>query len=177
MRSAATLALLVQGQLATNNVVIGVATVTGILFGLRTIISMFAAPISGSLSDRLGNRWGVIIGALIIGAIGMLLLVRSEPVIILLGICFSALAGGSVQSLVTSRTGDLVNLPERGKAIGLLHTAGDLGSALGPITAYFLLRWISLNDLYLLCAVLFLIGAGLALLMYIQQRKKTILEN
>jgi MFS family permease len=170
---AATLALLVQGQLATNSVVIGVATVTGILFGLRTILSMFAAPISGSLSDRIGNRWGVIIGALILGAIGMLLLVRNEPLIILLGICFSALAGGSVQSLVTSRTGDLVSLPERGKAIGLLHTAGDLGSALGPVTAYFLLRWITLNELYLLCAVLFIIGAGLALLTYLHYRKES----
>ena len=64
---AATLALLVQKELDTSNVVLGVATVTGILFGLRTILSMFAAPISGSLSDRTGNRWGITIAALLIG--------------------------------------------------------------------------------------------------------------
>jgi MFS family permease len=168
---AATLALLVQKQLATTNVVIGVATVTGILFGLRTILSMFSAPMAGSLSDRLGNRWGVTIAALVIGAIGMLLLIRNDPLIILLGICFSALAGGSIQALVTTRTGDLVDQSERGKAIGLLHTAGDLGSALGPVTAYALLRWLTLNDLYILCAILFLLGAGLALSMYLRQRK------
>ena len=84
--------------------------------------------------------------------------------------CFSAFAGGSVQALVTTRTGDLVELSERGKAIGLLHTVGDFGSALGPVTAYALLRWITLNELYLLSAIIFIIGAGLALLMYIQQR-------
>jgi MFS family permease len=167
---AATLALLVQDQLTTNNLLLGVATVTGILFGTRTILSMFAAPIAGSLSDRLRNRWIVTIAALVIGAIGMLLLVRNDPIIILIGICFTAVAGGSVQALVTTRTGDMVDETQRGKAIGLLHTAGDLGSALGPVTAYFLLRWLTLNELYVLCAILFVIGAGLALSIYLHQR-------
>ncbi len=167
---AATLALLVQDHLATNNVLLGVATVTGILLGLRTILSMFAAPMAGSLSDRLRNRWVVTIAALITGAIGMLLLVSSEPIIILIGIGFTAVSGGSVQALVTTRTGDMVDETQRGKAIGLLHTAGDLGSALGPITAYFLFRWLTLNELYILCAVLFVIGAGLALILYLHQR-------
>ena len=168
---AATLALLVQDQLTTNNVVIGVATATGILLGLRTILSMFAAPMAGSLSDRLGNRWGVMIAGLVIGSIGTLLLVRNDPIIILIGICLTAVASGSVQALVTTRTGDMVNEAQRGKAIGLLHTAGDLGSALGPITAYVLLRWITINDLYILCALLFALAAGLALGMYLQHRK------
>lgn len=168
---AATLALMVEGHLTANNIVLGVATVTGVLLGLRTILSMFAAPFAGSLSDRFHNRWGVTIAGLLLGAIGMVLLVRGEIIIILIGICFSALAGGSVQALVTTRTGDLVDLSQRGKAIGLLHTAGDLGSALGPVIAYALLRWISLGELYLLCAIIFIIGAGLALLMYLQKRR------
>ncbi len=168
---AATLALLVQDQLTANNVVIGVATATGILLGLRTILSMFAAPMAGSLSDRLGNRWGVIIAGLVIGSIGIFLLVRDDPIIILIGICLTAVASGSVQALVTTRTGDMINEAQRGKAIGLLHTAGDFGSALGPITAYVLLRWITLNDLYILCALLYALAAGLALGMYLQHRK------
>jgi len=167
---AATLALLVQDQLLKTNLILGVATVTGVLFGLRTILSMFAAPLSGTLSDRLDNRWGVTIGVLLIGAIGMLLLVSSNFVIILIGICFTAVAGGSTQALMTTRTGDLVDLAQRGKAIGSLHTAGDLGSALGPITAYALLGWLSLNGLFLMCAVLFALGACLAGLIYIRQR-------
>ena len=46
-----------------------------------------------------------------------------------------------------------------GVQIGNLHTAGDFGSALGPITAYALLGWISLDGLFVLCSVLFGIGA------------------
>jgi len=113
----------------------------------------------------------VIIAGLVIGSIGMVLLVRNDPIIILIGICFTAVAGGSVQALVTTRTGDIVNEAQRGKAIGLLHTAGDLGSALGPVTAYALLRWITLKDLYVLCALLFALAAGLALGIYLQHRK------
>ncbi len=170
---AATLALLVEGQMKENNVVFGVATVTGILLGLRTILSMFAAPFAGTITDRRGNRWSVTIIGLIIGAIGMVFLIRGELIVILLGICFTALASGSIQALVTTRTGDLVNLSQRGKAIGLLHTVGDLGSAIGPVAAYALLRWITLNGLYLLSAFVFLIGAGLALFMYIKTSRKS----
>lgn len=170
---AATIALLVQEQLSMNNLVLGVATVTGILIGLRTILSMFAAPLAGSLSDKSGNRWGVTMAGLIFGSIGMLLLIRPDPVFILVGIGFSAIAGGSIQALVTTRTGDLVDQEQRGKAIGLLHTSGDLGSALGPITAYFLLRWINLSVVYIICAILFALGAGISLRMYWRYRSST----
>ena len=70
---------------------------------------------------------------------------------------------------MTTRTGDLVDRAQRGKAIGNLHTAGDLGSALGPITAFALLGWLSLNGLFLMCAVLFALGACLAGLLYYRQ--------
>lgn len=163
---AATLALLVQEQLPKSNLLVGVATVTGILLGLRTVLSMISAPISGMLSDRLKNRWGISVSVLLIGSLGMLLLVTAHPLIILIGICLSAVAAGSVQALMTTRTGDLVDQAQRGKAIGTLHTAGDLGSALGPLTAYGLLGWLSLNGLFILCAVLFAIGAGLAGFLY-----------
>ena len=166
---AATLALLVQDQLPKTNLIFGVATVTGILLGLRTILSMFSASLSGVLTDRLGSRWGIMIGVLLIGAIGMLLLNSPNPIVILIGICFSAVAGGSIQTLMTTRTGDLVAQAQRGKAIGNLHTAGDLGSALGPITAYALLGTLTLNGLFLMCALLFSLGAGLAGLLYYRQ--------
>jgi MFS family permease len=166
---AATLALLVQDQLPKTNLLLGVATVTGVLLGLRTIVSMISAPLSGVFSDRLSNRWGVTIAVLLIGAIGMLLIISTNPIIILIGICFSAIAGGSIQALMTTRTGDLVDQAQRGIAIGNLHTAGDLGSALGPITAYALLGWLTLNGLFIMCAVLFALGAGLAGLLYYRQ--------
>lgn len=159
---AATLALLVNNHLPNTNIILGVASVTGLLAGFRTILSMFSAPLSGIISDKNESRWGVAISALVLGAIGMLLLISIHPIVFMLGICLSAVASGSLQSLMTARTGDIVGLAHQGRAIGNLQTAGDLGSALGPVAAYALLGWITLDGLYVICAILFGIGLILA---------------
>jgi MFS family permease len=160
---AATIALLVQEQFSSEDLLIGLATLTGLITVSRTLISVVAAPISGSLSDRLGSRWKVTLGGLVIGAIGMMLLSRGNYLTILLGIIMSAIAGGSLQALTTAIAGDSVNLAHRGRAIGLLHTSGDLGSALAPPIAYALLPWIGLSGVYILSAGMFAIGSMLVL--------------
>jgi MFS family permease len=159
----ATMALLVQEQLLTVDLPLGVATLTGALMAGRTLLSTVAAPLAGTLSDRLGSRWKVVLGGLISGVISMTLLGWSTPLAILIGILVAAVAGGSVQALVTALTGDLVDKAQRGRAIGLLHTAGDLGSAIGPPVAYALLNWTSLPGIYLICAGLFALGSLLTL--------------
>jgi MFS family permease len=158
---AATMALLVQDRLSSANLALGVATLTGVLMAGRTLLSMVAAPLAGTASDRLGSRWGVAGWGLAIGIVSMALVAWGEPIAILAGVSLGAVAGGSVQALATTLTGDLVNQAQRGRAIGLLHTAGDLGSAIGPPVAYALMPWIELRGVYLLCAGLF--AAGLAL--------------
>ena len=77
------------------------------------------------------------------------------PVAILVGIALVAVARGSTQAMVTALTGDLVRQEQRGRAIGLVHTASDLGSAIGPPIAYALLPWMGLPGVYLLCAALY----------------------
>jgi MFS family permease len=119
---------------------------------------MSTAPLAGNVSDKIGSRWKVISWAFIVGIIAMLLLVTGNPVFIILGILGSAVIASAVQSLVITLTGDLVGANQRGKAIGLLHTVGDLGSAVGPPCAYALLFIIGLKGIYLLCAGLFAIG-------------------
>jgi MFS family permease len=153
-----TMGLLVKERLLSANFLIGTATLTGILMAGRTLISMLTAPLAGSLSDKIGSRWKVILWAFIAGIITMLLLVTGSPVLIILGISGSAVIASAVQSLVIALTGDLVGTDQRGKAIGILHTIGDLGSAIGPPCAYALLPVIGLTGVYLLCAGLFVIG-------------------
>jgi MFS family permease len=146
----------------------GVATLTGVLMAGRTLLSMVAAPMAGTMSDWLGSRWRVAAWGLSIGVISMVLVAWGEPLAILAGVSLSAVAGGSVPVLATALTGDLVSQAQRGRAIGLLHTAGDLGSAIGPPAAYALMMWIGLQGVYLLCAGLF--AAGLALAMLLRPR-------
>jgi predicted MFS family arabinose efflux permease len=65
--------------------------------------------------------------------------------------------------MVTALTGDLASAGQRGRAVGLVHTASDLGSAVAPPVAYLLLPWIGLKGIYLGCAALFAIELGLVL--------------
>lgn len=164
----ATMGLLVQDWLRSTSLTLGVATLTGVLMAGRTLLSIVAAPLAGTASDRLGSRWGITAWGLAIGAVSMALVAWGGPAAILAGVSLGAVASGSVQALVTTLTGDLVSQAQRGRAIGLLHTAGDLGSAIGPPAAYALMPWIGLRGVYLLCAGLF--AAGLALVMLFRLR-------
>jgi MFS family permease len=161
---AATMGLLVQGWLRSTSLTLGVATLTGVLMAGRTLLSIVAAPLAGTASDRLGSRWGVAGWGLAIGVASIALVAWGGPMAILAGVSLGAVAGGSVQALVTALTGDLVSQAQRGRAIGLLHTVGDLGSAIGPPVAYALMPWIELRGVYLLCAGLFAAGLVLAIL-------------
>ena len=152
---ASTLGLLVQDQFGVEGGLFGVATLTGVLMGGRTLLSIVAAPLAGMTSDRMGDRWRVVVGGLSIGVIGMALLAWQAPAAIVVGVLLGSVSSGSVQTLVAALAGDLVGPKQRGSAIGLMHTAGDLGSAVGPLAAYALLPWMGLGRIYLACAALF----------------------
>jgi MFS family permease len=167
---AATMGLLVQDRLGSASLTLGVATLTGTLNAGRIVLSMVAAPLAGATSDWLGSRWGVTMWGLAIGIISMTLVAWDAPMAILTGVALGAVTVGSVQALVTALTGDVVSLAQRGRAIGLLHTAGDLGSAIGPLVAYALMPWVGLRGVYLLCAGLFAAGLALAMLFRLRAR-------
>jgi len=167
---AATMGLLVQDRLRSACPILGVATLTGALMVGRTLLSTIAAPLAGAMSDWLGSRWRVATWGLAIGVISMALVAWGAPAAILTGVSLAAVTGGSVQALATALTGDLVSQAQRGRAIGLLHTAGDLGGAIGPPAAYALMPWIGLWGVYLLCAGLF--AAGLAVVVLFRLRTR-----
>ncbi len=166
----ATMGLLVQDRIGSAGALLGVATLTGLLTAGRTSLSMLAAPVAGAASDRMGSRWGVCAGALAVGATGMALAAQPAPAAILAGIALAAVASGGIQTLATALTGDLVSQEQRGRAVGLLHTAGDLGSAIGPPVAYALLPRLSLTGVYGLCAALF--ALLLPVVLWFQSRQK-----
>ncbi len=152
----ATMGLLVQAHLSDSP--LGVATLTGFVMSGQTVFSIAAAPLSGRLSDKLESRWRVIRWGLLAGVIGLALLGGTLPAGILLGALLIAAAKGNIQSLVATLIGDYVLPAQQGRAIGVLHTVGDFGSAIGPPIAYLLLPWMELRGIYWLCAGLFLVG-------------------
>jgi MFS family permease len=163
---AATLGLVVQQSVGTGlhwgAWQIGAASVTGGLLTARTLVSLVGAPLAGTLSDRLSRHWELLIISLLLGALGMGLLAMPGGLALLAGTIAGAAAGGSIQALTTTLAGDLSAGRTQGQNLGLLYTAGDLGSAVGPLAAYALLPITGLPAIYLGCALLMLAVAAWA---------------
>lgn len=161
-----TLGLLIQQRWGEarfpDGAVMGIATLTGGMLSVSTLMAMLAAPIAGHWSDRLRNRWRVAARGLVLGGLGLgvLLIVSAfadglnAAALILTGVVLTAVSGGSNQSIATTVLGDLTSAQQRGRAIGWMHTFGDLGSALAPLLAYALLPYIGLPGLYAMCALI-----------------------
>ncbi|MGQ0600756.1 MAG: MFS transporter [Anaerolineales bacterium] len=133
---------------------VAIATLTGTLLGISTVISMVAAPLAGRWSDRMANRWRSVVWGLLPGIVGFGLLAAGAPMAILLGVPLVAAAGGSSQSLATTLLGDTATPEARGRAIGWMHTAGDFASAIAPLIAYEMAARVGLAPVYVACAVL-----------------------
>jgi MFS family permease len=127
---------------------IGTTTLTGFGLSLSTYLGMMFVPLAGGVSDRLGNRWRVVVLGLLPGIIGFLLLSLSLPWVILLGLIGFSMTSGSNQGLSTALVGDLAGEQQRGRWLGILFTMGDLGSAIGPIVVFALIDQLSLPLLY-----------------------------
>lgn len=132
------------------------ATLTGAMVALRMLVGMAIAPLSGWLSDRLRRRWGVLAASLAIGSAGLGLMTSAVFLPALAGALFLAVMGPAVHGLSPSILGDRVGTERRGRALGVMFTLGDLGSALGPPLALGLLPAVGLEFVYLISAVLLL---------------------
>ena len=133
----------------------GVATLTGIVLGSATLISMFSAPLSGTISDRIKNRWRTASGGLIPGITGLGFLAIGSPITMVLGVPLIAATSGSNQGLSTTLVGEIGRIDKRSQRLGMLFTVGDLASALGPMLAYALIPLIQIKGVYILAASLY----------------------
>ena len=139
------------------NRLVPLATLTGGIVALRTVVSIISASLAGRISDRVGRRWVVIAVSTLIGGIGVWLMSADLFLLSIIGAFTAAVTGGSVQSLVPAIAGDQVDDAQRGRALGIIFTIGDLGSTLGPPVALSLLnaKLMTLTTLYRGCAILF----------------------
>ncbi len=158
-----TLGLVVQQNFAglrIETLQIGVASVTGGLLAARTLVSLVGAPFAGVWSDAAGRRWGLLVISLVLGGVGIGLLALPGASVMVVATFLGAAASGSIQALATALAGDLAVGKRHGSGLGILYTAGDLGSAIGPLAAYALLPWTGLPAIFVGCAVAMLAVAG-----------------
>jgi MFS family permease len=137
-----------------GGVVVGVSSVGGMMLTLRAVLGMLAGPVAGSLSDWCRNRWWVVRGGILLGVVGFLTLALSAGLwAVPLGVALVALSAGALVAVLAAIVGDRATEARQGMTMGGLATAGDIGSATGPLLAYALAPVLELRWVYLLCAV------------------------
>lgn len=141
------------GGLTVGGVGVGVASMAGGMLALRSLLGIAAGPAAGTLSDRLRSRWPVVGFGLVLGLVGFALLAAGGGVLrVAAGVALVALGSGALIATLAAVVGDLAAGSRQGMIMGILATAGDAGSAAGPLLAYGLAVVMDLRWVYLLCA-------------------------
>ena len=93
----------------------------------------------------------------------------------LIGAFLVPVAGSSTETLIPVIAGDRVPKNLRGRALGLINTAGDLGATIGPFAALGALNsgWLSLGGIYQIGGTLFGVVAVLALSPLVSRQSRT----
>ena len=131
-------------------VVIGVATLNGLLLASRWITDAFGAPVLGHISDRLGRRRSA--GAYFVCGMSAMLAASfmSQPALLVVCVIVFFLCGVGITVVMTAESG------LRGsRTIAGYVTASDFGSATGPM-----IGWMALQ-MHLSTDWIFLIGSGM----------------
>lgn len=129
--------------------VIGVATLNGLLLATRWITDALGAPLLGAVSDKMGRRWAAI--AYFGGGMTALFVASMVSHVFLLVVCVLAFfaCGVGLTVVMISESG------MRGaRSVASYMTASDFGSATGPM-----LGWMT-QQVHLSTDWIFLMGAG-----------------
>ncbi|HID62733.1 MAG TPA: MFS transporter [Anaerolineae bacterium] len=149
-------------NVALGSLMLGVASASGALLALRSLLASAVGPLAGHLSDTYTGRWPVIVGSLVAGIVGFgLLAFAASPGAIVLGVALGAASGGAALATLAAQVGDLTPPGREGVVMGAYATAGDVGSMAGPFLAFALLLVVDLRWIYLLCTFTFLAGLWL----------------
>ncbi len=149
--------------LNVGTITLGIASVSGVLAALRSVTAGAIGPLAGRLTDRRQERTSALAVSMAVGIGGFLLLALTESLTaIVSGILLSALSAGVGMAALSATLGDMTTEEQRGILVGTYATAGDCGSAAGPLLAYALASVVPLTWAYGICALAF--GAGLILL-------------
>lgn len=139
--------------------VFGVASVTGVLLGVRFLADFLWGPYAGHLSDRFGRRPVIFLAGMVqIMAMVALSLPGSIAWTVVAAVAVF-LAAPAVQVSLDAQTGGLGPPNRRAQTMSIYATWLDLGAAVGPLVGYGLASGIGLAWLYRSMALL-LVFAG-----------------
>lgn len=137
---------------------IGVATLAGIMQAIRWSWDPFVAPLIGKWLDGSTSKAQLLLIPLFSGSLlmGLLGYVQSMFILLLLILVFQFVSTFFVTATDTLATG-VASQSDRVKVITAHTIAVDLGAALGPLAAFYLLEFYTLTMVYYIAASILLI--------------------
>jgi len=139
----------------------------GVILGVQLVSIVFAKPLMGRVSDRVGRRQ-VIIPGLLIGAASVVLLPYAPS---FLGLSVLSLVFGLGFATVTSSTAalvaDLTKDGRYGSSMGVLRTVMDVGQSIGPVLTGWMVGVAGYGSAFTLLAVI-LVAAALMLGLFLR---------
>lgn len=131
---------------------IGVATITGLLQGVRWLSDITIGPAIGRLSDRFGQaHMALMLSGVAVAAIAGLATLTDLYAVLSLFLYFLCDSGINV-TLSAAASGLAMHNNRPHHLIGAYTTAGDFGAAMGPLLAFSLGRYLGLPVTYLVTA-------------------------
>jgi MFS family permease len=138
----------------------------GVILGVQLVSIVFAKPLMGRVSDRVGRRQ-VIIPGLLVGAASVVLLPFAPSFI---GLSMLSLVFGIGFATVTSSTSalvaDLTRDGRYGSSMGVLRTVMDVGQSIGPVLTGWMVGAAGYGSAFALLAAILLLAALLLGLLY-----------
>lgn len=134
----------------------------GIILGVQLVSIVFAKPLMGKVSDRLGRR-RVILPGLLIGAASVVLLpfASSFPGLSVLSLAFG-IGFATVTSSTSALVADLTRDGRYGSSMGVLRTVMDVGQSIGPVLTGWMVGTAGYGSAFALLAAI-LVGAAVVL--------------
>ena len=147
----ATLALLLEERIGETVVIVGLliplASFSGALSASQQVISLVTSPLAGWWSDRRGDRWGLVVFAMVLGIGALALTAVGTGIVIVIAIMASAVATSVLQTQVMTLTGDYTDRNRRGRVLGAQH-GWRFRQRRRPLLAYALIPLIDLSGLF-----------------------------
>lgn len=131
----------------------------GVILGVQLVSIVFAKPLMGKVSDRVGRR-RVILPGLVTGAASVALLPHFPNFIGLsvLSLVFG-LGFATVTSSTTALVADLTRGSRYGSSMGVLRTVMDVGQSIGPVLTGFMVGVAGYGSAFTLLAAILLLAA------------------
>ena len=159
-------------ELAILGMIIGIASLNGILIGARHIAEVFA-PLWGSLTDIYGGRKILALGMPMCIATLIILASQVPLWLAIASLSLSFMASVACMTALDTIVGSLAPESHRPQIMGRYATWQDLGSAIGPIAIFSALDFISLSATYITGAIILSLTLIIFQLTTIGQRPST----